>query len=443
MLEEILKNWDCAEVSALDVYTDIFHLGEGMIQKENQEDHNMKANPLAYWKNWKDEKGHYRILFEDTFQETLKELQEADFCIVNGVSYFGRKNLQANASKMYALIFDLDGVNDKTLNAFMSGAIRAGAYPIPNYIALSGHGIHLYYVFEDPVSLYPNIKIQLKQLKYALTEKMWNPYTSTEEKIQFQGINQGFRVIGGKSKISGTRVRAFKVYDHPYTLGKLCEYVSDQFKIDEAKLWKESKQTLEEAKKKYPQWYQRRVVEGNPNKGHWTCKRDLYEWWKRQIKTGAQFHHRYFNIMCLAIYGVKSGVDLDEVRQDAYELIPFLNDIAPDEPFTETDVESALECYDERYITFPIEDISRLSGILIQKNRRNYQKQADHLEEARAIRDIRSRRRGEKWDAHNGRKKKDHIVRNWILEHPDGRKADCIRDTGLDRKTVSKYWETV
>ena len=147
--------------------------------------------------------------------------------------------------------------------------------------------------------------------------------------------------------------------------------------------------------------------------------------------------------MCLAIYGVKSGVDLDEVRQDAYELIPFLNDIAPDEPFTETDVESALECYDERYITFPIEDISRLSGILIQKNRRNYQKQADHLEEARAIRDIRSRRRGEKWDAHNGRKKKDHIVRNWILEHPDGRKADCIRDTGLDRKTVSKYWETV
>ena len=117
-----------------------------------------------------------------------------------------------------------------------------------------------------------------------------------------------------------------------------------------------------------------------------------------------------------------------------------MNDIAPEEPFTESDVESALECYDERYVTFPIEDISRLSGILIQRNKRNGQKQADHLEEARAIRDIRSRRRGEAWDAHNGRKSKEPIVRQWREHNPDRRKADCIRETGLDRKTVSKYW---
>lgn len=30
----------------------------------------------------------------------------------------------------------------------------------------------------------------------------------------------------------------------------------------------------------------------------------------------------------------------------------------------------------------------------------------------------------------------------WRLEHPEGKKADCIRDTGLDKKTVYKWWFT-
>ena len=444
MLEDILRDWGCKEVSALDVYSDIFHLGEGSIQKEgqDQEARNRKSNPIAYWKNRKDKKGHYRIMFDDTFEDVLTELQEADFAILNGITYFGRKNLQASANKMYALIFDLDGVTDSSLNNFMSGAIRAEAYPVPNFIALSGHGVHLYYVFEEPVPLYPNIKIQLKQLKYALTEKMWNGYTSKDKKIQYQGINQGFRPIGGKTKIDGVRVRAFRVNNHPYSLSQICEYVLPEYRIDESKLYKESKMTLDQAKKKYPEWYQKRVISGDNSKGHWTCKRDLYDWWKRQIRTGATYHHRYFNIMCLAIYAVKSGISEEELRVDAMELIPFMNDIYPEESFTETDMESALECYDERYCTFPIEDISKLSGILIQKNKRNYQRQKDHLEEARAIRDIRSRRRGEAWDAHNGRKSHADQVIQWRLTHPEGRKADCIRETGLSKSTVYRHWKT-
>ena len=441
MLEDVLREWGASEVTAMEVYSDIFSLGDGLIQRSGDESRNGKSNPLGYWKDSHTQKGHYRIMFDDTFEDTLRELQEADFAIINGVSYFGRKNLQASANKMYALIFDLDGVTDSSLNNFMSGAIRAEAYPVPNYIALSGHGVHLYYLFEDPVPLYPNIKIQLKSLKYALTEKLWNEYTSKEKKIQYQGINQGFRPIGGKTKIDGVRVRAFRVNNHPFTLSQLCDYVSDEYRIDESKLYKESTMTLDQAQKKYPEWYQKRVVEGDSTRGHWTCKRDLYDWWKRQIRVGASFHHRYFNIMCLAIYAVKSGISEEELRSDAMGLIPFMNDIYPEESFTEVDVESALECYDERYCTFPIDDISKLSGIQIKKNKRNYQKQRDHLEEARAIRDIRSRRRGETWDAHNGRKSRRAEVIQWRSDHPEGIKADCIRGLKIDRKTVSKYWD--
>ena len=442
MLQDVLEKWGAHEVSAMEVYSDIFHLGSGSIQKTS-ELQNIKANPIGYWKNKNAQKGHYRIMLDDTFEETLKELQEADFAIINGLSYFGRKNLQASANKMYCMIFDLDGVTDTTLNNFLSGAIKAEAYPVPNYIALSGHGIHLYYLLHAPLPLYPNIKIQLKNLKYGLTEKMWNPYTSTEKKVQHQGINQGFRPIGGKTKIDGVRVRAFALDPEKYTVGQLSEYVPEEYRVDESKIYKESKMTLDEAQRKYPEWYQKRVIEGDKSKGHWTCKRDLYDWWKREIRTGVTFHHRYFNIMCLAIYAVKAGIDEEELKSDAMSLIPFMNDIAPEEAFTESDVESALECFDERYVTFPIDDISRLSGIAIKKNKRNGQKQADHLEEARAIRDIRSRRRGEAWDAHNGRKSQADKVIQWRSEHTDGRKADCIRETGLSKSTVYRHWDEI
>ena len=93
MLEDILKQWGGVEVSAMDVYTDMFNLGYNEIQCDGEEAGLYKANPIGYWKNGT-AKGHYRIMFDDTFEETLKELQESDFSILNGIAYFGRKNVQ-------------------------------------------------------------------------------------------------------------------------------------------------------------------------------------------------------------------------------------------------------------------------------------------------------------------------------------------------------------
>ena len=442
MLEDILKKYGGVEVSAMEVYSDIFHLGENEIQRRNEEKGTYKSNPLGYWKNDKDSKGHYRILFDDTFEETLKELQEADFCIMNGLSYFGRKNVQEHASKMYAMIFDLDGVTDETLGNFLHSCFSDFTiYPLPNYIILSGHGVHLYYVFEYPIPLYPNIKIQLKELKYSLTTKMWNRYTTKNwEKVQYQGINQGFRVIGGKTKIEGVRVRAFSLNTHPYCLEQLNQYVPEDKRIDETKLWKESKLTLAQAKKKYPEWYDKRVVRGE-KQGTWTCKEDLYYWWIRKIQEGASVGHRYFCVMCLAIYGVKSGISKKQVEKDAIELIPFLNGMSDTEPFTESDVKSALECFDERYMTFPIEDISKISGIDIEKNKRNGRKQNVHVK-------YMNNQRAFKVDmgecTNGGRPEgtgtKKEIITEWQKCHPEGKKIDCERELKLSRHTVIKWW---
>ena len=441
MLEDVLKKWGGVEVSAMDVYSDIFRLGDGEIQRDGEAPGEFKANPLGYWKRSDAEKGHYRVMFDDTFEETLRELQEADFSIMNGITYFGRKNSQNRASKMYAMIFDLDGVTDVTLNNFLNAAHASDyeIYPLPNYIALSGHGVHLYYVFENPIPLYPNIKLQLKAFKYALTEKIWNQYTSELKDPQYQGINQGFRVIGGKTKISGVRVRAFRMNSHPFNLDQLGRYIPEESRIDESKLWRETKITLQEAKKKYPEWYQKRVIEGREFSGHWTCKRDLYDWWKRQIEIGAAHHHRYFCIMCLAIYAVKSGIEYEEVERDSLDLITFMNLIVPDDPFTEADVRSALECYDERYCRFPIDDISKISGIVIQKNKRNGRKQSVHVRRMTLLRD--DDYPDGSWRNAEGRPKKEDQVTDWIRSHPDGSVSECAKDLQISRTTVYKYWK--
>ena len=51
MLEEIIRKWGGHEVSAMQVYTDLFGLGEGLIQRQDEEAGAFKSNPLGYWKN--------------------------------------------------------------------------------------------------------------------------------------------------------------------------------------------------------------------------------------------------------------------------------------------------------------------------------------------------------------------------------------------------------
>jgi hypothetical protein len=454
MLETVINKWGGYEVTAMDVYTDMFRLRQGYIQKKNEKPGQFKANPIGYWKNDKDEHGHFRIFFDDTFEETLKELQKADFAILNGVTYFGRRRLSEHASKLYALIFDLDGVAEDNLNNFFSGAFRVDAYPVPNYVILSGHGVHLYYIMEKPIALFPNLRFQLKEMKYALTERMWNAYTSREESIQKQGIFQGFRVIGGKTKQDApeSSVRAFKFEQPHWTISRLKKYVPTELRkqIDESKLFKESRMSLEEAKEKYPRWYERVVVRGDHHPTKWDISGKvhgdnpyaLYDWWRRRIQDGALYHHRYFCVMMLVIYGVKDDVPYEKVKQDAYDLIPFLNGVKPDDPFTRADVDSALECYDDRYCTFPIKEIAALSAIPIEKNKRNGRKQEVHMATMRAIQDIIDPQ-GD-WRNKEGRPIGHGTaagnVSAWREAHPEGRKADCVRETGLSKKTVYKWW---
>ena len=110
--------------------------------------------------------------------------------------------------------------------------------------------------------------------------------------------------------------------------------------------------------------------------------------------------------------------------------------------FTKDDVVCALEMYNEDYVTFPRDDIAKISGLSMPVNKRNWRKQAEHIQVMNTMKALK-KQLGEK--VNEGRPKgsgtAQERVYEWRQKHPEGRKADCHRDTGLDPKTIRKWWD--
>lgn len=380
--------------------------------------------------------------------EILSDLAATDdFCLMSPISYIGKSRKSSNARFMYALAIDLDGVNTLKEWQFFMNQVEFGhemqgfvwGLPKPTYLISSGTGIHIYYVFEKPIPMFSNIVEQLEVLKKRLTWQAWTQGASSlHDNVQYESLFQGFRVVGTITK-NGGRCRAFKVGEK-VTIEYLNQYVPENYRTKDFTY--KSDLRLADAKEKYPEWYQTRIVEQRPKKT-WQCKKDLYDWWIRKVLDKGEQGHRYWCIMTLATYAKKCGVSRETLEKDAYSLAPILN--ARGDPFTEDDVLHALEAYTDSYITYPIDTIVYRTGIPIQKNKRNWRKQADHIKLMNFVRD--EINRNVNWREGNGRPKgsgtAEKKVHEWRQLHPDGKPKDCIKETGISKNTVYKWWKEI
>jgi hypothetical protein len=421
------------EVEPLDFYRAIFPLGALETAGEQQKG---KYNAVAVeLLPQGEETAVKRHLIHDDLNGIKQLLQSDNFIIISPISYAGKSRVSANARYIYAMAIDLDGITKEEHLRDLFHQFKNEVIPKPTYIIFSGSGLHLYYHFAEPLPCFDNIKRQLAALKKNLTWKIWNKYTTELfNNIQYESLFQGFRMVGGITK-SGSRTRAFEIGDK-VTIDYLNSFVEDKYKVKEYTY--KSKLTLAEAAEKYPKWYNDRIINKKP-KGSWQTKKDLFYWWIKKIKEGAKVGHRYYCVMCLAIYAKKSGISKEELEAAAFDLVEFLDNKSESEDnrFTRADILAALEMYNDSYIRFSINSISTLTDIEIEKNKRNYRKQNLHLEIARATKFILSKS-DDKYKG--GRKPKGNIIAEWRQQNPDGTKAQCIKDTGLSKPTVYKYW---
>ena len=412
-----------------------------------------RYNPIVFYQEVVDgqKKNRHRIILKED-DESLRFLSGRKFAIMSPITYVGRNNTQENARYLYALAFDLDGVSLRKHHK-MFDLVKRGMMPMPNLIVNSGHGYHLYYLLEDPVPLHPVIVPLLNRLKHGMTNILWNMGTSELEDRQYQSILQSFRLPGTLTKF-GKPIRAFVCPGvGRYTLEDLNKYLYT-YKLSPEELsictgkakYNPKGVTLSEAERMWPEWYFSRVVQKKRVGRKWHVNRAVYDWWHNTLLSAGdeiKVHHRYWCILTLVIYAVKCDIPRDEVLADALALVPKMDSYTDteDNRFTEDDVHDAMLAYDENYNKWPIKTIEDTTLFRIERNRRNGRPQEEHVKMMSLIRDNISFPDGS-WRKGNGRKAQGDIVRQWREENPNNKnKSQCAKETGLDRKTVRKWWD--
>ena len=403
----------------------------------------------------------------------LKSLEENTFMFLSPVSYYGKSRISRNARFLHAIMIDLDYVGERQL-ANLLHQMEHGVIPYANFLVSSGTGLHVVYKLDRPIPLMTRYVAGLQVLKSELTDRVWNAHTSDSDpdKKQMQGIFQGFRMVGSATKLNGaignpkTGVPyAVTCFSHdstpPATIPYLLSFIpklNDKRKMDSIDalqaLTQEVRSTtpIAEAKEKWPEWYENRVVKGE-ERGGWLFGRAAYDRILSVIKEQVSVSHRYWCIFYLAVMANKCGIDYDELEDDAYGLLEHFDSLStePSNRFTASDVAAALEVFDDgssagrarRYTQEFCERKAAVSyGDKLGHGSNPPEKRLPKelsLKKARYARDLNQELKGTSWQNKDGAPKKAMLVWQAASDNPSLSVAALARKAGVSRPTVYKW----
>lgn len=452
----------------------------------------------AIWRN-------YIVLDDlDRIQKAVDQFgqTESEFFIAP-ISYLGRRRTKSQERWIYACILEVDhpktGIIDghreqiglkQLVHDWTKSSI---AYLMPSACVCSGSGLHLIYLLDRPYQISDDHqKEQWDNFRNRFTDRIWNRLVTNAPK-QYENHCQSFRVVGTRTK-KGQRVEAFWLSKKRYTIDELfsqvdyddfptwqtfeefieiekngwlkgCVYEPDdlmkQTKKYMPKLGKDDRLSpgLQLAREKYGEdWYQRRIVEKQPPKqpGQWIAHRGLYDWFFRSAKVNPYEGSRYNRIHALAEFAVKCGISYDEFKADAFELYEIFKEINATDPFRYLEFVKARDEYFNSIAHKSTRDwIERNTGVPMKPPvPRHGRSRKEHLQAEKVIdekgRKVTNRCKQMREDVLadmrengmiTGRPNKQDQVEAWQLEHPGCSKADCARDTGLDPKTIRRWWK--
>ena len=309
---------------------------------------------------------------------------------------------------------------------------------------------------------------------------VWNQHTSRDTDKQFQGIFQGFRMVGTATKMGPAyRSSAWK-FGPKITLRYLNGFADAENRCDFDDIKHVS---IEKTKEIYPDWFYRHFVEGRAfgdysftrnieeleeklknkklstaerkaikkeikkNETELKRRRAWYESWKGKLKKGAYDGNRHYCIGVLFHYAMKAEIDIEDALDDALALVPYLNSLTKKKgnEFTADDVYCAMVYYERKFIKMGRNGIKRLTTIDIGETKRKGQTQAEHLEEARAVRDIKVKRKGkENWYEGGGKPvgggSWQEAVKKWRQDNPEGTIYRCAQELAISWNTAKKWW---
>jgi len=286
MKNEILKN-KCEQINAKDFYESIF----GDITDKL---------PLTYM-NTKTERGGYKNIEINEAIETSKKMNNVALPVT---TFFCGQKSNEFLNNMYAIAVDADGVYYKELKELLDNDFRQATrpginVPMPTYIVNSGHGTHLYYVFNDPIPVYKSQVEIINKLYRTMTS-----YITSDNRVgskkQSVWIGQPMRVVGSRTKI-GTETTAFK-YADKWDINELCKLFSIKGKIRTCKDYADIEQH-----EKMVDTYRNDIPQFKP---------DFYRYVVKDIMQYGDYKHWDTSFIALCYVARYSQIETEELVSD-------------------------------------------------------------------------------------------------------------------------------
>lgn len=342
--------------------------------------------------------------------------------LIGGCTYFNNWISKKSAKDIHTFIVDYDNAySGVLLDALQRGWEGASGekFAMPTYIVNSGTGLHLYFVLTEPIPAYHSMTQNIDKLYRALAIQQ-SRRVYVQKQIQWFG--QDFRIAGGLNKYNwvNTVFRVGKKWDID-ELGRAVGLKDVHFIR-----YGEKRQKKRTGHKK------RQKVIG------WKTNRAFYDYALRTCAEKTKEGNRYLSMCALSVIAYKCGVDQDELERGLESLLPKYNKGAVRQ-VKPKEIQSAMKMYNEKAMLTPRESLEHWQGWEYKPIKRNGRKRADHIKLMNFVRD--ELNHNDHWRDGNGRKSHGVDVKQWRSSHPEGRKVDCIKDTGLSKSTVYRHWD--
>lgn len=359
-----------------------------------------------------------------SIDEAMEQCEGRNDMLMGGCTYFNNWISKKSAKDIYSFIIDMDNVYSGTLlNALRQEWRTANGeeLPMPTYIVNSGTGLHLYFVLTEPIPNYHVTTENLDKLYRALAVQQTTKRVYLKKQVQWFG--QDFRMAGGQNKYNWKNT-VFKVGEK-WDIDELGKAVGLK---DVHFLRYGEKRTKKPAGKK----------KSRAKRQGWRSNRAFYDYAVKECRAKTKEGNRYTSMCALSVIAWKCNVPQEELEKDLLSLLPDYNKGATRQ-IKEKEIYSAMKMYNAKAMLTPRERLEDWQGWEYKPIKRNGLNQTQHLYLARRRKED-MKTIGLPMKASEGRPNAEQVVKAWRESHPDGRKADCIRETGLSKPTVYKWW---
>ena len=370
-----------------------------------------------------------------------------------------------------AFVLDIDKLRPVQLQRFFM-LFEEGRLLTPTFIANSGSGVHFYYVLDKMLPCDAGRNEANNLIAAEIYKRLYDDVQKKEHwrDAQRHWVGQDYRVVNSRTKLNLIS-QIFKVGE-VYSVDALIEYY--HITIDQKKRYATknminyANNIAKDLQIDAPDYSSfdltAKFIDANKDAAYLVraARREQREkkllkvkkrtrkpitWYKRTLdymQDHTQLGFRFSSMKAIAIIAYKEKVSRDVFLADIRALNAYWQTLDwKGDKYNERNLEAIERLYDnaEKYGNTSSETLEEWLGYEFKRigAKRNGRNRADHIRFMNLIRDEFNGNKN--WRNKEGAPTKKEIVLSWKKEHPEGRKIDCVRDTGLSKPTVYKWWD--